>query len=393
VRVLHLSADYPDPLAPGKTRAVSNLLELTRDAAEHRVYSLNRVGWRLGTRALGFDDAAGAGHRAVAYGAPGRGILLRARLEALADWILADMARDGFVPDAVHAHKLSVEGIAGLKITQALGAPLLISIQGNSDLKILGARPDLRRLWRRIWREAAAVFPFAPWAARGVEGLLGPREGPVVPLPVPGPADARMAPRVVGPLIRSAFHLAAAANKNAAALIRATGRAGAQVPDLALEIVGGGDAGAFAALAAEADRAAPGRVRFAGPAAHGTVQQIFNASGGFALVSHRESFGMVFAEALLAGAPCLIPRGRAIDGWFEEGGVVLAADPKDEGEIAEGLVRLAREEAALKARLAALGEAGGLDFLRRDAIAATYRAVLAGAVAGSGSPSKPPSTA
>lgn len=393
MRVLHLSADYPDPLAPGKTRAVSNLLELTRDAVEHRVYSLNRVGWRLGARALGFDDAGGAGHRAVAYGAPGRGILLRRRLEGLADWILEDLAHDGFVPDAVHAHKLSVEGIVGLKIAQALGRPLLVSIQGNSDLKILGARPDLRPLWRRIWREAAAVFPFAPWAAQRIEEMLGPREGPIVPLPCPGPADARIAPRVVGPLLRSAFHFSGAANKNAAALIRAAGRAGAQAPELALEIVGGGDPGAFAALAAEADRTAPGRVRFAGPAAHGTIQRLFNASCGFALVSHRESFGMVFAEALLAGAPCLIPRGRAIDGWFEDGGVVLTADPKDEGEIAEGLARLAREEGAFKARLAALGEAGGLDFLRRDAIAATYRTALTAAVCGSGSPSRPLSAA
>ena len=67
---------------------------------------------------------------------------------------------------------------------------------------------------------------------------------------------------------------------------------------------------------------------------------------------------MVFAEALLAGAPCLIPRGRAIDGYFADGSVVLAADPEDEAEIARGLVRLVREETAFKERLAALGACG-----------------------------------
>jgi hypothetical protein len=86
---------------------------------------------------------------------------------------------------------------------------------------------------------------------------------------------------------------------------------------------------------------------------------------------------MVFSEALLAGAPCLIPRGRAIDGYFEEGGVVVSADPKDEAEIVEGLTRLAREETAFKRRLAALGDGGGLDFLRREAIARVYAEALA----------------
>ena len=40
--ILHLSADFPDPFVPGKTRAVSNLLDLVPEH-DHEVYSLNRV--------------------------------------------------------------------------------------------------------------------------------------------------------------------------------------------------------------------------------------------------------------------------------------------------------------------------------------------------------------
>src|SRR5690606_36244129 len=109
-----------------------------------------------------------------------------------------------------------------------------------------------------------------------------------------------------------------------------------------------------AALAALADDVAPGRVRFLGSLANTEIQRRFNASTAFALVSHRESYGMVFAEALLAGAPCLIPRGRAIDGYFAEGSAVLSADPKDEAKITRGLVRLVREEHEFKSRLAEL---------------------------------------
>ncbi len=376
MRVLHVSADYPDPLAPAKTRAVSNLLALTRDV-EHRVWSLNRVGWRHATRALDFADAAGEGHRAVAYGAPPKGLFHARYLDRLADWLLEDLARCGFAPDLIHAHKLSVEGLVAERLAARLGLPFALSVQGNSDLKIVGAKRDLRDRFAGVWRGAAIVFPFAPWAAEGLTRLLGPRAGPVRPLPCPTPADRLIAPRVAGPVFRTAFNLGFWRNKNAEALIRAVGRAAAQVPDIRLEIIGGGDADAFAHLAALADAAAPGRVRFLGAVAHERIQDLLNAACAFALVSHRESYGMVFAEALLAGAPCLIPRGRAIDGYFAEGGAILAADPRDGDEIAGGLVRLAREEAGFKARLAALGEGGGLDLLTRAAIARAYRAGLA----------------
>ena len=385
MRILHLSADYPDPLTPAKTRAVANLLALA-DGHRHRVLSLNRVGGRVGgsgaIHALDFADAAGRGHQAVAYGAPGKGLWLKRSMERLADWAATACAEADFAPDLVHAHKLSVEGIAGARLAARWRVPLALSVQGNTDLKIVGFRRDLRPLYARIWHEAAVVFPFAPWARAGLDALLGARQGPVRALPCPGPADALTAPRMTesaatGPVIRTAFNLRDAANKNAVRLIRALGRAGSEVPEIRLEIIGGGDPAAFAALSAVAAQAAPGRVRFLGAVPNPEVQRLFNAAAAFALVSHRESYGMVFAEALLAGAPCLIPRGRAIDGYFPEGSVVLAANPEDEAEIARNLVRLVHEEAAFKNRLAELGRAGGLALLTRPAIRASYLDALA----------------
>jgi len=396
MQILHLSADYPDPLQPAKTRAVANLLELV-PVHDHRVYSLNRVGWRAGIRALPFADAAGADHRALAYGAPGRGLFLIRYLDRLAGWILADLAARGVRPDLVHAHKLTIEGIAGQRIAAALGIPLILSVQGNTDLKIARARPDLRPRYRAIWHGASAAFPFAPWAAAGLDALLGPRTRPVRMLPCPGPAEARLAPQVTPEgapaIIRTAFHFRDWRNKNAAGLIRAVGMAARSVPQIRLEIIGGGDAAGFAALAALAEAVAPGRVTFAGPIPNAAMQERLNASTAFALLSRRESFGMVFAEALGAGVPCLYSRGRAIEGYFEDGSVVLAADPGDEAGIAAALIRLVREEAAFKSRLAALMAEGGLDFLTRTAIAARYREGLEAARGAAGPAADAPSRA
>ena len=383
--ILHLSADYPDPLMAQKTRAVANLLALVPEHTHH-VYSLNRVGWRTGIRALDFADEAGDGHRAVAYGAPPKGLFLKRYLDRLADWVADDLVRRGLRPDLVHAHKLSVEGPVGAALARRLGGPLAISVQGNTDLKVIGARRDLAPLWRQIWQGAAVAFPFAPWAAEWLAGRFGTREGPLRFLPCPGPADSLLHPRIVGPIFRSAFHMSANMsvnrNKNADRLIRAVELAARRVPEIRLEIIGGGDAAAFARLAGLAERVAPGRVRFLGAVPNRDMQTLFNASCAFALAPHRESFGMVFVEALLAGCPCLIPQRWGIDGYLEDGEAVLAVPSRDVNAIADGLVRLARDEAAFKARLARLAETGGLDLFRRDAIAAVYRAGLAEAVPG-----------
>ena len=78
MRILHLSADYPDPVQPRKTRAIANLIALVPEHA-HRVLSLNRRGgladpgaWAGGVAAAPFEDAAGS-HLAMTYRAPPMG--------------------------------------------------------------------------------------------------------------------------------------------------------------------------------------------------------------------------------------------------------------------------------------------------------------------------------
>lgn len=375
MRILHISADYPDPLQQSKTRAVSGLLTLA-DGHDHRVWSLNRTGWRDGIHGLGFADGVGAHNRAVGYGAPAWGILHQTRLEKLALWIADQIEREDWRPHAIHAHKLTVEGIVGRVLAERWDVPLLVSVQGNTDLRIAQALPHLRATFRQIWHGAACVFPFAPWAAEALTDLLGPREGAIALLPCPTSADTLIAPVLRAPVIRTAFNLSDAENKNAARLIQAFGIARQDVPNMQLDIAGGGCPRAFSRLAAIAERIAPDHIRLCGPIAHEKMPNWLNHAAGFALVSHRESYGMVFAEALLAGAPCLIPGGRGIDGYLAEGSAVLSADPNSTAEIAAGLIRLCTRQSEFKATLRSLGATGRLAFLQRKAIRTHYLKVL-----------------
>lgn len=376
MRILHLSADYPDPMVPRKTRAIANLLSLA-PGHEHRVYSLNRCRPDRPLQAETFEDSLGAHHRAVRYPGLPLGIGLQSSLTRLAAWIKEDLDRSGFLPDLVHVHKLTIEGIAGELLATRLGAPLAVSSQGNTDLKILRARPDLRSTYARIWHGAALAFPFAPWTRTALDHALGPRTGLTRYLPCPGPGDALLPPIPAPPVIRTAFHLHDWRNKNVVRLFQAVGLAAQEVPQIVLEVIGGGDAATLTHLKRKAQRYASGHVRFLGPIPHADMQAVLNTSAAFALVSHRESFGMVFSEALLAGTPCLFPKDRAIDGYLPDGEVTLSASPRNTADMARGLVRLVREQKDFKARLHARQRSGGLEFLRRSAIAEVYADALA----------------
>ncbi|WP_421708506.1 glycosyltransferase [Algihabitans sp.] len=370
--ILHISADFPDPLQPNKTKAVSTLLGLTSERFRHHVYSLNRVGLGKGIAAVDFSD----GWRAVTYEGLPRGLFLRRYLSRVATWILEDLERRRVSVDLVHAHKLSTDGLVGAQVAEALKVPLVVSSQGNSDLKIIRAKRDLRPVWRKIWQDAALLFPFAPWTADRLSETLGPRQKPTLPLPCPTLQDRVLPPRTTGPLLRTAFHLRDYKNKNAETLIRAVAIAARRTPDLRLEIIGGGDPQAFAALSRTAAREAAGRVRLIGPVAHGRMQETLNDSCAFVMASFRESYGMVYAESLLAGTPVVHSATNGISGYLDSPAVV-GVDPRDSAALAEAMARLISDQGDVKAELRRLQETGQLDFLRRDAIAQVYsRAVV-----------------
>lgn len=372
MRVLHLSADFPDPFAPAKTRAVANLLELVPEF-DHRVYSLNRVNGLRGIHAQGF----GPGNRAVAYAAPPRGVLLAGRMRALADWVADDVRAQGFAPDLIHAHKLSVEGLAGHDLAHRWGIPLVVSSQGNSDLKILGARPDLRGRWRRVWQDAAVVLPLAPWTADGLAQRLGPRTGPVQCLPCPTTADAIMAPRMAPPRLLSVFGLDEMANKRVGFLIEAVRLIRDGGVPIELEIAGTGTPANFARLAREVARLS--HVRLIGHVRHDRIQPLMNRSALLAVPSRRESFGMVFAEALLAGCPVIHGADNGPSGYFPRAPFAVPAPRRDPELLARTILRMLQAQAPIKAALGSAQRSGDLDFLRRRAIGDLYRRVLVSA--------------
>ena len=373
--VVHISADFPDPVVGQKTSAIANLVDRT-EGFRHVVYSLNRVPGLSGIHSAVFSDD----RTAVVYRAPPYGILLARRLHAVADWIGDDLRRRGITPDAVHAHKLTIEGLAGLQLSERFKVPLLTSLQGNTDLKLLKYKKGLTRRYARIWHRSAAILPFSVWARDHFTQRFGARGGVTEILPCITSQDRILSSAPAGPHFVTAFNLAHYRLKNAPAMIGAVVLASEKIPEITLDIYGGGSAKAdrvLRELIVKSGANATGeRIRLMGAIAHEKMQQTLTRYCAFILPSRRESYGMVFAEALLAGVPIMQPKGWGIYGLFDERDIGFTADPRSLESITEGLQYLAANEKTLKRRIARLQRSGALRRLQGDAIVEVYRNAL-----------------
>ncbi|MGV3512587.1 MAG: glycosyltransferase [Novosphingobium sp.] len=356
---------------------IRTLVDMTAERFSHYVYSLNRrtpsisgfvrasVTLREMVRATSFSHG-----QALTYLAPPKGLFHQSMLKRLARWIGEDIAAREARPDLIVGHKLTIEGIVAEQVANALGIPFAISIQGDSDTKILSARRDLSRSFGRIFHDAKMVFPFAPWALSAVEKRLGMRKGATVLLPCPTDIDHPTPPQIGNGSLVSVFHLKNARRKNLDSMAAASTYLADRDRQVPISIVGGGS---------DSDRAtcqrlignAPG-VTLAGPMNREALREFLPTASGFIMPSRRESFGLVFIEALFCGLPIIYPKGQAIDGFLDNAPFALAVDAQDPASIANAMQHVIDHEAELKSALADWQASDGAARFKRTSIAEAF---------------------
>lgn len=70
------------------------------------------------------------------------------------------------------------------------------------------------------------------------------------------------------------------------------------------------------------------------------VLLLLRESDVFILPSHKETFGLVYAEAMSQGLPVIYTRGQGFDGQFPEGTVGYAVSDRSASEIADAVERI-----------------------------------------------------
>jgi glycosyltransferase involved in cell wall biosynthesis len=240
------------------------------------------------------------------------------------------------------------------------GPPHVASIKGVIADELLYENGDTRRemeemavLERDHVRSADRVVTTSLYSADRLCDLYGLRKAPAV---VPELIDlplwlSRLSAAPAVP--RGAFTVLCVCRlyprKRVDVLLEAAALLRAEIPDLAVRIVGDGPEGA-SLRARHAALGLDGFVRWLGYVAPEELAAEYRRADIFCLPSVQEGFGIVFLEAMAAGLPVVAARAAAVPEVVAGG---LLAEPGDAASLAEALLRMRREPGLREAAAAA----------------------------------------
>lgn len=258
--------------------------------------------------------------------------------------------------DLVHATTLFSDGALAYEIFKKYGKPYIVAVRNTDINMFLKFKPHLIFLARKILDNAARLVfisqsnfdnffasPLvAPFAHRYRSRAVVINNG-IDRLWLDN-IDTRKRTSAQEILFIGRFDR----NKNALRLIRAFLALSASRPQLRLTLVGGTGPHEKTVRRLAARHAQ--NLRFLGQVAPGpALLDICRNSDVFAMVSHHETFGLVYIEALSQGLPILFTQGQGIDGTFRER-VGVAARPSSVADIRRALEQIIDNYPAFETR-------------------------------------------
>lgn len=248
----------------------------------------------------------------------------------------------------VHAHSIYADGIVAHRIAAERKLPLVLTVRGG-DVTLF---PKYYPHWRSKARaavEAADTTVFVnPNYPPLLERVLGCSLDPSRVAIVPNGVDAlwfegEPNPAPDGPPWRIVCTGKLIPRKNQLGLIAAVELARERGLDLRLDLIGA-SVGRYG-QEVEDRVAALDWADYLGEKSAAEIQHLYSHYHLFALPSHEENFGLVYAEALLSDLPVLYTRNEGFDGWSERvyGVGVNSREPRS---IADGLIALLENRAS-----------------------------------------------
>ena len=86
------------------------------------------------------------------------------------------------------------------------------------------------------------------------------------------------------------------------------------------------------------------------------LMDLYRSADVFMMPSFTETFGLVYVEAMSQGLPIIYTRGQGIDGFFEDGAIGYACDPRNYGQMADNILLIMEDYCRFSTQCSALAE-------------------------------------
>ena len=248
---------------------------------------------------------------------------------------LRALSRTGWEPDVVHAHFLS-KGYSFCTVPQCGQYPFVIT-EHSSFLNNDHIPENLRRKMRIAYGKADRVIAVGSGLRDNIRRYTG--------------VEARIIPNMLDvsvftpPAERSrggTFRFVTAGNlyrrKGFDILLDALALLGERGENVSLTLIGGGEEDANLKRQARA-LGLEDRVRFTGKLTREEMADIYRQADAFALASRRETFGVVYIEAMATGLPVVATRCMGPEDFVnDENGLLVP--PEDAGAFADAMAKM-----------------------------------------------------
>jgi len=340
-RILHISADYPDANRSETTQAVRTFVTANHEL-DYFVISLNRAANPLRCNSIKGDGQGDHQVLSMRYWGLPYGLSLALSMLIVAFRIHKALTRQRIKIDLIHAHKLTFEGLAAWWLARWLGVPLVVSVRGEAESKILRFKPHYKLLIQQVLRDAARILYVSAW--------FRPILNQHFDIPIDKQAllpnfvqesEATCSDEFVHDHLVTVLNINIFRKKGLDNLLAAFSHVLKRFPSAKLDIIGSGSMRAISevtALIANLDL--QNCVRLIGAFDNSELLRMLPRYAGLALPSHNETFGMVYEEALLCGIPILFSNGTGIDGFVDWIPAKAGVDPSSVRCIADGLEAL-----------------------------------------------------
>lgn len=249
--------------------------------------------------------------------------------------------------DFVHAATLFSEGVIAYELFKKHGIPYSVAVRGTDIDLYLSKMPHLWKLGNEILRNASKIIFITPiikrrfFSKRAISKIAPKIENKCVVI-ANGIEDYWLNNRRNKPYVSVPSEILYIGrfdkNKNVEALVKAILELKESYPQIKLNMVGGGDSEHDLMMVYCKNH--PGVINYLGKIYDkNLLSAVIRNNHIFAMVSHSETFGLVFLEALSQGLPILYTEGQGIDSSVPDY-VGEKAKSKDQSDITDKLRRL-----------------------------------------------------
>jgi glycosyltransferase involved in cell wall biosynthesis len=244
--------------------------------------------------------------------------------------------------DVIHAHSLYSDGAIAYGLHQKYGTPYIVAIRNTDVHYYYRLMPHLRGLARRIVKDAYGIVFLSPsykehYFARFAPNHSAPMRSQAFVIPN-GIAHAWQSPPPPRSGRHDSIHVlflgSFESNKNIIAIIDAVEILQEQGITVSLRLVGMKHSDRYSKLICRRAKRNPHVEVFPHSTELEVIRMHYHWADVFAMVSLRETFGIVYAEALSQGVPVVYTQGEGFDGWVTNRNCGLAVSPRDPADIA-----------------------------------------------------------